>query len=66
MIQYESAPGFLHFGGKRFFCRCGNGDFKVEIGSSPTRFWCVCGVPYTEETVDALGQERREVALSGE
>jgi len=66
VTEYESSPGYLFYNGSRFVCPCGNKDFKVEIGSDPLSFWCACGVMYTEELANALGQEREEIAKSGE
>lgn len=65
MTEYESAPGFMFYGGRQFTCPCGNSDFKTEIGKEPTRFWCVCGAIYDEQLVYAMGEERKEVMDSG-
>lgn len=61
MTQYESAPGWLFHRGKHFACSCGNRDFKVEIGTSPPRFWCECGAYYTEELVNLMLDPEEEV-----
>ncbi len=65
MTQYEPLPGFLHYKGKRYTCPCGSYEFRVEIDTSPTRFWCECGAMYTEYVVDSMGMEHEEV-ISGQ
>lgn len=61
MSEYESAPGYLFYEGKRFFCSCGDNEFKVEIGTDPVIFWCACGSAYTEDLVNTMMKESEEV-----
>lgn len=65
MTQYEDAPGYMHYEGRRFICPCGVSEFKVEVGPEPMRFWCECGAMYTEDLVIAMCEERDEI-LGGE
>ncbi|HEY6019326.1 MAG TPA: hypothetical protein VIY48_05305 [Candidatus Paceibacterota bacterium] len=63
--QYHPAPGRMFYKGQRFVCPCGNKDFRVEIGAEPPRFWCTCKAMYTEDLVNAMGQEREELEANG-
>lgn len=54
-MKFEETPGFLFHAGQKYACPCGNDEFQVEIGSSPTKYWCdECGAWYTEFTVGQL------------
>lgn len=60
MTEYEEPPGQMFYYGEKFVCPCGNGDFRVEIGSEPRNFLCNCGIVYTEQMVVRL-KEAAEV-----
>lgn len=60
MTEYESAGGLLYHNGQKFSCSCGNGEYKVEIGTNPVRYWCTCGELYTEEIMYAILVARGE------
>ena len=66
MPEFESAPGWLFRMGHRFACpECGNEDFNVEADVIPHRFWCTCGIIYTEAMVSKM-KETEEAAASVE
>lgn len=65
MAEFTPAA-YMFYNGKKFICPCGCGDFKIEEGTEPLRFWCDCGTHYTEDIVNTLNQEKQETAQSGE
>ena len=65
MTKFEAAPGWLFHDGKRFACpSCGNQDFNVEADVIPYKYWCTCGLIYTEDTVNEIRDPERERELA--
>ena len=62
-------PAYLFWHGSKFACpECSNENFRVESEAEPIRFWCDCGVYYTEESANTLmkAEEDPKKAESGQ